>query len=458
MAYIYESDVGRLGGNLQKTVGYLLSLHKAEYEWNLLGIKVVGHVDALPIPDGTYEYGDAYTVGTAAPYDMWIYTRADAFHSEAYWFNIGKFPAPGPQGPKGDGIGQVQLFQEGLTTDLTYDTSVGCKNNSISSMTYVDSTTGKRLTQNFQMTSRVPFTPGKYINMDATSDNKKVEIKIDESQLKRDYYKIIRGDTANVPAYSPTSGVIILPYSYQNSGNSLVRRGLSGEAKFTYGIFERWHSLESGNILTFDNLYRQCGDGRGSIVIDKTSTDKGTITMERLAIFQNNPQVMIEYNNQTYYRMDPMSAPDGTLNYVHIDSLQDGNGGYKATGKCFSITVSTRAWQVVDIDFINKATYTHFITITDNVTGTIIKLTVNNQKSQAMTLDDLQPYVRAPGDQGYPCNAIIKTTSTDTGNYQPGYFSWETGASTIYVLDIGTTRKTYTPNQLTIIDHLIANI
>ena len=97
MAYIYESDVGRLGGNLQKTVAYLLSLHKAEYEWNLLGIKVIGHVDALPIPDGTYEYGDAYTVGTDAPYDMWIYTRADESHWEAYWFNIGKFPAPGPQ-------------------------------------------------------------------------------------------------------------------------------------------------------------------------------------------------------------------------------------------------------------------------------------------------------------------------------------------------------------------------
>lgn len=460
MAYIYESDVGRLGGNLQKTVGYLLSLHKAEYDWNLLGIKVVGHVDALPIPDSTYEYGDAYTVGTAAPYDMWIYTRADAFHSEAYWFNIGKFPAPGPQGPKGEGFEDVSASGIGgsKTQIVRYDTQDGMWFSTSATVQYKDRDDGKIKTATFPIVLRLPFLPGKYLSMDATAGDEKLEIKVDETELALDYYKIKKGSPANVPAYSPTSGVIALPYSYQNSASSLVRRGLEGEAKFTYGIFGRWNDLNSGNIMYFSDVYAQIGNNQGVYLVSPTLTDTGTFNAVELEYLQTRPQYQIQYRKQIYYRMDPLNAPDGTLNYIHIDSIQDGNGGYKATGKCFSVTVSTRAWQVVDIDFTSKTTYTHCITVTDNASGTIIKLSVNNQISKAMTLDELQPYIAATGNEGYPCDTIIKTISSETGNYQPATFRWITGAATYYTLNTGTVGKTYTPNQLSIIDRLFPNV
>ena len=79
---------------------------------NEFGIKIVGQITSssqLPDPD-TYEgeYGDAYAVGTATPYTLYIYTRANGTHPNDYWFNIGQFPAPGnipgptgPQGPAG---------------------------------------------------------------------------------------------------------------------------------------------------------------------------------------------------------------------------------------------------------------------------------------------------------------------------------------------------------------------
>lgn len=83
---------------------------------NAFGIKVVGQVntsDKLPNPaDYPGEYGDAYLVGTATPYDYYIFTRPNDTHPTAYWLNIGEFPlagpqgetgATGPQGPKGDG-------------------------------------------------------------------------------------------------------------------------------------------------------------------------------------------------------------------------------------------------------------------------------------------------------------------------------------------------------------------
>lgn len=58
------------------------------------------------LPDAAqYEggYGDAYLIGAAAPYDVYIYTEAnpDAGHDEDYWLNIGPIAIVGPAGPTG---------------------------------------------------------------------------------------------------------------------------------------------------------------------------------------------------------------------------------------------------------------------------------------------------------------------------------------------------------------------
>ena len=429
MPYIYENDPTKIGTNLQTAVAYLLSLHKNEYEWNLLGIRVIGVKEALPIPDGTYDYGDAYMIGNEADgYQLWIYTRADEAHSEAYWFNVGAFPKPGPKGDKGDGWETAQLFQEGITTNLTYDSTNGGKNESISSMTYKDSTTGQRLTQNFQMVSRLPIIPGKYVSIDATADNKKMEVKVDDTALALDYYKINKGDTANVPAYSPNKGVIALPYSYQNVGNSLVRRGLEGEAKFTYGIFSRWNDLDSGNKMYFSDIFAQIGNTRGAYLVSPMPTDTGTFNAVELQYLQTRPQYQIQYRNQIYYRMDPMSAPDGTLNYIHIDSIDDGNGGYKATGKLFSVKVATRVWKVVDLDFGGSTRTTHNLALTSAGTTIYFSLTNNRPETYEGARAGL---LSALGNSAIACTVDANGTfsagmiTTDGVNFQVTYGNGE---------------------------------
>lgn len=88
------------------------------------GIKVVGEetsVANMPTvedykennPD--WEYGDAYAIGTEAPYDIYILTRANGNHADDYWFNIGEFPAPGPEGPEGPQGEQGPQGQTGAT-------------------------------------------------------------------------------------------------------------------------------------------------------------------------------------------------------------------------------------------------------------------------------------------------------------------------------------------------------
>lgn len=424
MAYIYENDVGRLGGNLQKTVAYLLSLHKAEYEWNLLGIKVVGHVDALPIPEGTYEYGDAYTVGTAEPYDMWIYTRADEFHAEAYWFDIGKFPLPGPQGPKGNGWETLNEFNTGVAQKVTYDTNTGATIKSDAMVNYTDSTTGSSELQNFTMWIRFPIKPGKYVSMDANADHDSLEVKVDDTELALDYIKLDKTKNSVIPEFYNGKIQWDILTTTPVKG-SVTQRDINGDSSFHQVNIEYIGFKGGSPRIDFFSLSNNTIDS--DYTIDKTQTDTGTLTTTQLILIQQTNNMRIVYDNQVYYRMDPINAPEGTINYVHVDAVQDGEGGYKATGKCFSITVSTRSWQVVDLDF--GRSYTHNVIIENSSTGDFVHFTLINHHpdSYAENADGLRVSIG---------EAKINCTVTDGARYYAGiiyqdggYFHFEYGDS-----------------------------
>lgn len=106
--------------NLQEQVLFLsnklTNLEEVGGVLNEFGIKVVDHIDSIndlpTIPDYIESqialgrelddlYGDAIAIGTAIPYDFYIFTRAFSGALEPEWFNIGKFPLAGPQGIQG---------------------------------------------------------------------------------------------------------------------------------------------------------------------------------------------------------------------------------------------------------------------------------------------------------------------------------------------------------------------
>ena len=96
---------------VEKNKNDIISIINEQGTLNQFGIKVVGQVEyinQLPTPaeyeqsNPNFEYGDAYAVGTQAPYSLYILTRANANKPNDYWFEIGQFPMPGPQGEKGD--------------------------------------------------------------------------------------------------------------------------------------------------------------------------------------------------------------------------------------------------------------------------------------------------------------------------------------------------------------------
>lgn len=105
MLTIGNEELRNLEEQIEKNKDDILFILEQEGVLNQFGIKVVGQIDtaaSLPAPSiYAGDYGDAYAVGTETPYDLYIWTRANGTHPNDYWFNIGKFPVPGPAGKDG---------------------------------------------------------------------------------------------------------------------------------------------------------------------------------------------------------------------------------------------------------------------------------------------------------------------------------------------------------------------
>ena len=105
MIEINGKEFRNLQEQVAKNMQDILSMKTGQEVLNEFGITVVGQLDdADDLPEEyTGDYGDAFAVGTEPPYELYIWTRPNIANGETedHWFNIGKFPAPGPQGTQG---------------------------------------------------------------------------------------------------------------------------------------------------------------------------------------------------------------------------------------------------------------------------------------------------------------------------------------------------------------------
>ena len=111
-----------------------------------LGIKVVGQgttTDELPnAATYTGDYGDAYLIGSTEPYDFYIFTRPFMGQTTPQWFNLGKFPLPGPKGDKGDkgDTGETGPAGPGLLSGVV--SSTGLPQGGTNGQVFLDVSTG----------------------------------------------------------------------------------------------------------------------------------------------------------------------------------------------------------------------------------------------------------------------------------------------------------------------------
>lgn len=338
--------------NLQAAVGYLISLHDNEVDWNLLGIKVIGHIDSLPIPEGTYEYGDAYMVGTETPYDMYIYTRPDgAVHTEGYWFQVGKFPAPGPAGKDGS----LADITASTTTNnaVTYDSTDGAHVVGTTNISFKNSA-GETKTSSYQNEFYVPIAPGdEYLTMDADPSNTIVQIKVDKPSLALDFYQVNKPSdgSTSVPAWDGTK-IVYLPYTKEEKvgyKNALVKTNAYGQItvnqiNFTERVSGAWSQLIYGNQAYYvehffiDNVVKD-------IAVTDSSTDTGTIDAATRTKLFRCKNVNILYRGYVHVRQSP-TTNTGVIKYVSTEC-----GDNTITVRSFVLNNQSGAWTWTETSF-----------------------------------------------------------------------------------------------------------
>lgn len=279
----------------------------------------------------------------------------------------------------GSGIERIMTFDTGDSQNVTYDTNTGAAITSDAVINYVSSTDGKPASKSFLMSTRLPIKPGKYISMNTTSDNKKMEVKVDDTALALDYWKINKTIDSAVPLYQNGNTDVIRAVSGAQP-NTLARRDSDGDIAFNRVGINSLCDINYSNQMSHVEIARTVIYPDNNIA--ETAGDIGVLNATDYAIAKDFQNTRILYKNQLYYCMDPRTAPNGTLNFIHIDYIDDGNGGYKATGKCFSINVSTREWKVFDLDFGGSTRTTHNLALTNSSTGMSIYFSLTNNRPE----------------------------------------------------------------------------
>ena len=333
---------------------------------NQFGIKVVGQVayaSLLPTPqeyetsNPNFEYGDAYAVGVTAPYALYILTRANVDKPHDYWFEIGEFPMPGPQGEKGDkgdtgargpqgeqgpqgvqGIQGVQGKQgpigvQGVQGEQGIQGEKGDKGDAGDSFKIVGT---------LASTSQLPA-PTEAIRTNAY-------LIPDENQYN--HLWVITGtniliwtDAGQITGVQGEQGV----QGIQGPEGPQGEQGIQGEQgpQGVQGVQgERGPQGEKGD-------KGDTGDTAQAITITSpSSATSGTITAEQLTTLQASDSNYIIFNNEIY-RLQDKQFNSGFLIYSHTgqDSLKT------VYIKEISITISTRAWVLTEFQPQSKLTF-----------------------------------------------------------------------------------------------------
>lgn len=383
--------------NLQSAVGYLISLHENEYQWNLLGIKVIGvAATEADIPEGTYEYGDAYMVGTETPYDMYIYTRPDGnVHTEGYWFPVGKFPMPGPKGPKGDGVETLRMINTGRATLATYDTTDGIIATYDAIINYKDSTTGESKNQKVSLNTKTPILPGKYISI-GNRDARNVEVKVDDTALALDYVKIDKTKNSVVPRYS-NGAIGWIKLGWSEVPYSIAYRDANGNCNFNKVNLSTGFTINNANYSATRMNYLAQQD---LVIADQVG---GTLTTEETNYIKYYVVCRLIIDGKVYYRTSPIDKSITTVRFMSCDS----------TGTIYTLTCDTtnKTYTISTTSY-----YTHRVVIYDGGENAYYTITLTNSRADAYANlgDHLTSLFNNIGTSG-----VMAYKNTAEGQYVP---------------------------------------
>ena len=340
--------------NLQEQVGKnkedIEAFKKGQRVLTQFGIKVVGHVDqSTDIPtvneykasNPNWDYGDAFAVGTITPYQLYLLTRADENTTTDYWFNIGIFPAPGPQGPQGATGPQGPQGLQGPQGNRGPQGYQGIQGQT--------GATGPQGPQGLQGPQGPKGDSAFVVTIKGEIANVS-ELPVASANTVHDGYIWYDADgDSNLYVTYDVNG----SYSWHNVG--AIAFGGDYVSQAAYDSDKQ--SIPNNIVLSNDTIKLSSPGGIVGTGIDTVleitapaGTTSGTLTEAQLQALQTNSMLRIKLNNEYYYLNDDESTP-GMIVYSHT--------GYDTSGKdkYFAVTVATRAWSLTTIEFQSKLTF-----------------------------------------------------------------------------------------------------
>lgn len=350
---------------------------------NQFGIKVIGQVptrDDIPSveyykennPD--WQYGDTYAVGTEAPYELLVLTRANIDIPEDYWFDIGDFPLAGPKGDKGDTGSQGPTGPQGLQGPQGVQGVQGTPGiQGIQGLTGPQGPIGPQgpqgvpgesfnIVAQLNSTSQLP-TP--------TEENRHQAYLVEINSINH-LFVIVGTDNLEWIDAGPIEG-IKGPKGDKGDTGSQGPQGIQGPTgpQGPQGI-----QGVPGSDATITSITLQSGATQGSL------------TEDQLALIQQSTFNYLILDNECYLLMDNQVA-SGYMVYSHVG--QDSTNNYFI--KCITITVSTRGWVMSSIKVVSNEPTTTTITVFNG--GSTGKATTSNTEESGEKNKYIYPYVAA---------------------------------------------------------------
>lgn len=374
---------GKVFRNLEDQVAYLSEALQAGKLIDELGIKVLGVYSTIEqaktaIP-GPYDYGDAFSIGTTKPYDLYIFTR-----NIEDFVNFGSFPGKGkdgkdgeqgPKGEKGDqgerGLRGERGFQgpKGEQGPRGFEGKIGPVG---AQGPKGDVGPAFNVKATLASTSQLP-TPTQSMQSKGTA-----YLIPNEAGVKHIW--VIQGEDSLSWVDIGPSGVQG-PQGPAGKGiDSLTDLNLTlGETTVQYDTTNGISIASTGRTTyqegqtDFDTNFKLpilAGDGISidkdtaaeKVVINNTGMPKaieltsnlqlsGKLPADQLAIVsERNPKDYILWKGEIYYLNDAVQTSD----YVVYENINYANN--KPSFKRLTVTLSTGNWQIIEDDILNKAT------------------------------------------------------------------------------------------------------
>ena len=317
------------------------------------GIKVLGVVNTpSDIPEGIYEYGDAYGVRTGSGIVYYVWTRANINigQDEDYWLDIGALSLVGPTGPQGlQGPQGIQGVRGSLWVSSTTAPTSQFGNNGDQ---WLDTTTGdvyQKGTSTWDRTGNIKGPQG-IQGPTGPKGEQGIQGPTGSQGPKGDTgssFKIggLLNSIDNLP--TPTEANRSIGYAVKRQDNTYDLYVVVGTDNLQWVNMGRVEGVEGPQ----GPVGPQGPAGADIQIVTITgipsTATQGTLTQEQVQTLLAHPGNYIQFFNENFYPQD-VETDEGYIVYSHV-GMFEGNTKIKT----ITLTIATGGWVLTETSLVS---------------------------------------------------------------------------------------------------------